>query len=159
MLFFRDYLRRTGLGGYFLPLSGGADSSSTAAIIGSMCQLVFEQCEKVKNKTTKDSLELWNAELVLKDIRSLCAKDEKWFPTSSKDIAHILFHTCYMGTENSSKDTRERAKLLAAEIGAYHLDIDIDTVVSSFTKLFTLVTSKVPKFKVHGGSYAVCHNL
>tara|TARA_B100000795_G_scaffold179210_1_gene135643 strand:- start:586 stop:1188 length:603 start_codon:yes stop_codon:yes gene_type:complete len=35
-----DYLRRSGAGGYFLPLSGGADSSSTAAIVGLMCQQV-----------------------------------------------------------------------------------------------------------------------
>lgn len=33
-----DYLRRSGASGYLLPLSGGADSSSTAAIVGSMCQ-------------------------------------------------------------------------------------------------------------------------
>ena len=37
-----DYLRRSGAGGYFLPLSGGADSSSTAAIVGIMCQLVVK---------------------------------------------------------------------------------------------------------------------
>jgi NAD+ synthase (glutamine-hydrolysing) len=35
-----DYLRRSGAGGYFLPLSGGADSSSTATIVGLMCQQV-----------------------------------------------------------------------------------------------------------------------
>jgi hypothetical protein len=34
-----DYLRRSGASGYLLPLSGGADSSSTAAIVGSMCQV------------------------------------------------------------------------------------------------------------------------
>lgn len=34
-----DYLRRSGAGGYLLPLSGGADSSSTAAIVGAMCQV------------------------------------------------------------------------------------------------------------------------
>lgn len=37
-----DYLRRSGATGYLLPLSGGADSSSTAAIVGSMCQLVVK---------------------------------------------------------------------------------------------------------------------
>lgn len=36
-----DQLRRTGARGYFLPLSGGADSSSTAAIVASMCIFVF----------------------------------------------------------------------------------------------------------------------
>lgn len=34
-----------------------------------------------------------------------------------------------MGTENSSKETRERAKNLAKDIGAYHVDLNMDTVV------------------------------
>ena len=37
-----DYLRRSGASGFLLPLSGGADSSSVAAIVGSMCQLVVK---------------------------------------------------------------------------------------------------------------------
>jgi hypothetical protein len=45
-----DYLRRSGASGFLLPLSGGADSSSTAAIVGSMCQvrwltiMMVEEC-------------------------------------------------------------------------------------------------------------------
>ncbi|KAL2902943.1 Glutamine-dependent NAD(+) synthetase [Bienertia sinuspersici] len=35
-----DYLRRSGASGFLVPLSGGADSSSVAAIVGCMCQLV-----------------------------------------------------------------------------------------------------------------------
>lgn len=35
-----DYLRRAGGAGFLLPLSGGADSSSVAAIVGCMCQMV-----------------------------------------------------------------------------------------------------------------------
>ncbi|CAM9902890.1 unnamed protein product, partial [Choristocarpus tenellus] len=35
-----DYLRRSGASGFFLPLSGGADSSSVAAIVGVMCKSV-----------------------------------------------------------------------------------------------------------------------
>ena len=35
-----DYLRRSGLGGFFIPLSGGIDSSSTACIVYSMCVMV-----------------------------------------------------------------------------------------------------------------------
>jgi hypothetical protein len=38
-----DYLRRSGAAGYLLPLSGGADSSSTAAIVGSMCQVIEKE--------------------------------------------------------------------------------------------------------------------
>lgn len=37
-----DYLRRSGARGFFLPLSGGADSSSTAALVASMAMLVMD---------------------------------------------------------------------------------------------------------------------
>lgn len=39
-----DYLRRSKMAGFFLPLSGGIDSSSTACIVGSMCFLVAKAC-------------------------------------------------------------------------------------------------------------------
>ncbi len=35
-----DFMRRAGAGGFFLPLSGGADSAATATMVGVMCQLV-----------------------------------------------------------------------------------------------------------------------
>lgn len=41
-----DYLRRSGQGGFFLPLSGGVDSSSTALIVYSMCKLVVDSIQK-----------------------------------------------------------------------------------------------------------------
>lgn len=40
-----DYLRRSGASGFLLPLSGGADSSAVAAIVGSMCQQVVKAVE------------------------------------------------------------------------------------------------------------------
>jgi len=42
-----DYLRRSGQGGYFLPLSGGIDSSSSACIVASMCNIV---CNAVRDE-------------------------------------------------------------------------------------------------------------
>jgi NAD+ synthase (glutamine-hydrolysing) len=59
-----------------------------------------------------------------------------------------------MGTENSSKETRRRAKNLAKEIGASHVDMKIDSVVTAVTHLFTTITTKTPQFKVNGGSNA-----
>jgi NAD+ synthase (glutamine-hydrolysing) len=39
-----DYLRRTPRArGFFLPLSGGADSAAVAAIVASMARIVFEK--------------------------------------------------------------------------------------------------------------------
>jgi len=37
-----DYLRRSGARGFFLPLSGGADSAAVAAIVASMAVQVLE---------------------------------------------------------------------------------------------------------------------
>jgi len=37
-----DYVKRSGASGFLLPLSGGADSASVAAIVGSMCQEVVQ---------------------------------------------------------------------------------------------------------------------
>ena len=37
-----DYLRRSGARGFFLPLSGGADSASVAGMIASMAKMVLE---------------------------------------------------------------------------------------------------------------------
>jgi NAD+ synthase (glutamine-hydrolysing) len=38
-------------------------------------------------------------------------------PTDPREFCGRIFHTCYMGTENSSNDTRQRAKDLAQAIG------------------------------------------
>ena len=52
-----DYLRRSGQGGFFLPLSGGIDSSSTACIVASMCRLV---CKAAGNSGKRSTIVLFN---------------------------------------------------------------------------------------------------
>ena len=59
-----------------------------------------------------------------------------------------------MGTENSSANTRNRAKELSETIGSYHIDLNMDSVVSSVQSLFSIVTGRTPRFRVHGGSEA-----
>ncbi|PWY86440.1 glutamine-dependent NAD(+) synthetase [Aspergillus sclerotioniger CBS 115572] len=138
-----DYLRRSGAAGYFVPLSGGIDSCATAIIVHSMCREVIKAVQQ-------------GNEQVIKDVRRLCAEpeDSTWLPSTSQEVCNRIFHTSYMGTQNSSKETRDRAKRLAADIGAYHTDFNFDTVVSAMMTLFTVVTNFQPKFKVHGGSWA-----
>jgi len=46
-----DYLRRSGARGFFLPLSGGADSSSVASLVASMSKLAFESVEEGNQET------------------------------------------------------------------------------------------------------------
>ena len=49
-----DYLRRSGQGGFFLPLSGGVDSSSTASLVYSMCNLVLASIQKGNETALND---------------------------------------------------------------------------------------------------------
>jgi NAD+ synthase (glutamine-hydrolysing) len=134
-----DYLRRSGAVGFLLPLSGGADSASVAAIVGCMCQMVYEA--------------MHHDAIVASDVMRMCELEDISRIKSSEDLAQHLLTTVYMGTVNSSTETRDRSSRLSAEIGAYHLDVKIDTVVLALTQLFTLVTGKSPRFKVHGGSH------
>lgn len=137
-----DYLRRSGTAGFFLPLSGGADSTAVGVIVGSMCQLVLREAQQGNPQVTQD----------LRRLLDLAENDP--LPSDPRQVAARLLHTCYMGTENSSRETRQRARLLAEQIGASHLDVNIDSVVSSLTQLFVRLTERQPRFKAHGGSDA-----
>ncbi|KAJ3055881.1 glutamine-dependent NAD(+) synthetase [Rhizophlyctis rosea] len=57
-----------------------------------------------------------------------------------------------MGTTNSSKETRQRAKDLAERIGSYHTDLNMDSITDALLTVFSTVTNRTPKFKVHGGT-------
>ncbi|CAG8460443.1 9537_t:CDS:10 [Cetraspora pellucida] len=138
-----DYLRRSKTSGFFLPLSGGVDSCATAVIVHSMCRLVVEAAS---NGDTQ----------VIMDMRKIIGEkeDSDYIPTDPKEFANRIFHTCYMGTVNSSKETRERAKKLANTIGCYHIDMNMDSIVSSVCTVFNLVTNKAPRFRIDGGTDA-----
>ena len=135
-----DYLRRSGAAGYFLPLSGGADSSSVAAIVGAMCKLVIEAVQKDPKGTVAD------------DCRKVCRKKAPWVPATSQELTGYIFHTAFMGSDNSSEKTTSRAKRLGEALGSYHLGIKIDLMVNAVIQTFALTTGHTPRFCVHGGS-------
>jgi NAD+ synthase (glutamine-hydrolysing) len=57
-----------------------------------------------------------------------------------------------MGTTNSGMETQNRARDLAKQIGSYHLNLTIDTIVTAFLTLFTVMTGKIPRFRSAGGT-------
>ncbi|KAH9933494.1 glutamine-dependent NAD synthetase with GAT domain-containing protein [Fomitopsis serialis] len=138
-----DYLRRSRTQGYFVPLSGGIDSCATAVIVYSMCRLV---ADAAKNGDQQ----------VITDARRIAGEpeDSSYVPTDAREYCNRIFHTCYMGTENSSIDTRRRAKELSEAIGSYHTDLNMDTLVTAVRSLFSFVTGVKPQFRAHGGSPA-----
>ncbi len=132
-----DYLRRSGQGGFFLPLSGGVDSSSSASIVYSMCRMVVEAIQQGDVQ-------------VLHDCRKILA-DPDFTPHNAASLCSRILVTCFMGSENSSKETRKRASMFANQIGSYHLEISIDTAVSALLAIFNAVTGLSPKFRSNGG--------
>lgn len=133
-----DYLRRSGQGGFLLPLSGGVDSSSTATIVFSMCHLIVKAVANGEEK-------------VLDDVRRVVAQAD-YVPRDPRELCNRLFHTVYMATENSSAETKARAKLLAQQIGSYHIPVLIDSMVSAALGIFSAATGHIPKFKIRGGT-------
>jgi NAD+ synthase (glutamine-hydrolysing) len=91
---------------------------------------------------------------VARECRRVCRKDDGvWIPSSPQELAGIIFHTAFMGTENSSEVTNARAKRLGAAIGSYHLSISIDIMVTAILKVFELTTGGIrPRFASRGGS-------
>lgn len=138
-----DYLTRSGASGFLLPLSGGADSASTACITYIMCVLACEAMSK-------------GDVIVAAAVRKLLASSGEVIPADSfvtPDIltSHVL-HTIYLGTVNSSSTTTSRAQRLSTQISSYHLSITFDTVVTSMLTLFNSVTGRTPNYQIHKGT-------
>mmetsp|Transcript_18516 Transcript_18516/g.43350 ORF Transcript_18516/g.43350 Transcript_18516/m.43350 type:complete len:762 (+) Transcript_18516:55-2340(+) len=121
-----DYLRRSGQRGYFLPLSGGADSSSTAALVGIMCQRVCEELEEGTERSKQQ---------VLADVRKV-TKRPTYVPSSWRDLCGKIFVTCYMASQYSGSETEGRAAQLAKQIGANHTTIAIEPITTAIQQTF-----------------------
>ena len=222
-----DYLRRSGASGFFLPLSGGADSASTCAMMGIMCELVYqavsgevvdatvlsdlrrvmghtlERAEQLRGEISQIE-EAMRAEEATggeakagdgggeargsgsgsgsgngnsgdksilqqrldKAVALLSSVDVAYVPTSPKEIARRVMHTAYLGTSNSSEETRSRAVRIASQIGTFHINCEIDSIVSGLLQSYedavrTLDLSVAgglgedmrPKFKSQGGHW------
>ena len=112
-----DYLRKSRSYGYVLSLSGGADSSSIAALVFLMIRMAVENIgiDGVKKK--------------LGHIKAI--QDCK----TPEEMMGKLLTVMYQGTENSSDDTLNSAKELADDIGAKFLNININGLVETYRGL------------------------
>ncbi|KAL8716169.1 MAG: hypothetical protein Q9220_000074 [cf. Caloplaca sp. 1 TL-2023] len=135
-----DYLRRSRQKGFFLPLSGGIDSAATALAAHSAARQIYQAIEA-------------GNENVLKDLQHIAEKPKTWRPRDARDVTGEILHTCFMGSKNSSKETRERARALSKAIGSYHLEIEIDGPFKAFTDLWSATfPGQELQFKNDGGS-------
>ncbi|CAI5936085.1 unnamed protein product [Closterium sp. NIES-65] len=96
-----DYLRRSGASGFLLPLSGGADSSSVAAIVGCMCQLVVKAIAEGDEQVQQDAERITGLQLAA----GAAAEEQK---RQAARLADRILNTIYMGTENSWMEAHQQ---------------------------------------------------
>ena len=94
-----DYLRKSGAGGFYIPLSGGLDSCSCALIVYTMCKKLSKNLDHVK----ADLIRIIGNEEGLEDPNEICKR---------------ILYTCYLGTTNSTESSRLRAQNLAKAINS-----------------------------------------
>ena len=118
-----DYLKKSGLNGFALSLSGGLDSSTIAI-------LVYESVRRYIDEVGSEEL-----------IRKLKISNFSSSKNENKNVKNILnkiFITVYQKTKNSSKETMRSAKKLSDFIGSKHFEWNIDQEVNS-------IVSKISK--------------
>ena len=93
-----DYLRKSGAGGFYIPLSGGLDSCSCALIIYTMCRKLADDYEFIKE-----------------DLKRILGDD---CSNDSREFCYKILYTCYLGTTNSTESSRLRAQNLAKSINS-----------------------------------------
>lgn len=106
-----DYLRKSNSDGFVLSLSGGADSSTIAVMVAEMVK--------------RGISELGGVPFCLRLGRN---------DNSIPQIMENILTAAYQGTINSSKETEESARALAASIGATFHSWKIDEQVDGATK-------------------------
>eukprot|EP01031_Cornospumella_fuschlensis_P033728 gene33728-40805_t len=157
-----DYLRRSKANGFLLPLSGGADSSSVAAIVRVMCEMVAAEALEGNEQVLADLKRIYTSNQIksahLKALNgdehksSLGLSNSEQNSQLANEIANQLLHTVYMGTSHSSRLTQDRAQRLAEAVNSYHNTLFIDEIVAAMLKVFSLISGRVPRFTVQGGS-------
>jgi NAD+ synthase (glutamine-hydrolysing) len=128
-----DYLRRSNAIGFLVPLSSGIDSCSTATIVFSICRIVVDAICKGNAQVESDVQRITGA--------------QSWQPNTPQELCNRILHTVYMGVSGiSSQDTRCRAQRLAQDTGAYHTDMNIDSVYHAEKNLLREYLGYVPEF-------------
>jgi NAD+ synthase (glutamine-hydrolysing) len=76
-------------------------------------------------------------------------------PETDRELMENIMFSAYMGTKNSSEETKVRAANMAAEIGSTHFENNIDDLFKTVTSTFTgIVGCEPPKYESQGGTPA-----
>ena len=107
-----DYLRKSRARGYVVSLSGGADSSACACLVGLFVRFALHELGVEGTKRALPSLANVHG-----DARAMTA---------------ALLTTMYQSTRNSGDVTRNAARTVAHAVGSTHLELDVDALVQTY---------------------------
>ncbi len=131
-----DYHRKSRARGFVVSLSGGADSSAVAVLVGLMAQLAVDEL----------GLEVALARLGGEPAAPL-RRDESRSEAGEQrnsyriDLRELL--TCvYQSTRNSSDTTRHAAREVAQAVNARFIELDVDHLVESYKSLASAVIER-----------------
>jgi NAD+ synthase (glutamine-hydrolysing) len=112
-----DYLRKSRSGGFVVSLSGGADSAAVACLSALLVHFGVSELGR---------------EAFLKKLGYLPALAD--VPAEASLVRPLL--TCvYQATRNSSDITRNAARAVAESLGAEHLELDVDGIVTRYVEI------------------------
>lgn len=114
-----DYLRRSRMKGFMMPLSGGLDSSTVAILVYCMCNHIYQLSSHPL------------VEEYFGKVHGLSQEDMKSQLTSAKAICKLILKCSYISTDYSSEATRRRAKGLCEAIGAEFSEISIQDIYAA----------------------------
>lgn len=142
-----DYLRKSAMSGFIVPLSGGIDSSSVACIVYAMCSILFEylRAQKVLDARLKRLLK----------VDSYEEFDATY--SSPKDICGKILRCVYLATKFSGQSSYNRAKGTLCSVSyflyiSFHFQsglcdlIGAEFVEYNFNHLFEEISENAPNF-------------
>jgi len=135
-----DYMSRSGAVGYFLPLSGGVDSGSTAMLVYYMCDKIVgilmgsdqELIKVVKQRFNPPGSKAYEIRFkaLIDGIDNKSDRKQK-----TQELVNMILHTCNMPTKNNTGKIMVYASKLAIGLGSYHMTAPINDPFIAIKKI------------------------
>jgi predicted amidohydrolase/NH3-dependent NAD+ synthetase len=147
-----DYMVRSAMGGFFLPLSGGVDSSSTAMLVYVMCNILTRLANQDADVRLRDLIRTGLAFRILSGPQNKRYVD--YFKGAggealdARKLMNVILHTANMPTQNNTAKIRNFAELLADALGSYHIVAHINDAFTNMKDLVKKIEMKGAKVRL-----------